>query len=399
MLVQKGNANSGIGANLLTQLMKVLILFKGHYLKAISRMCIQESSTCSRYRFVKLIPVLLKKMAQKNALVQKLPSVEILGCTIVICFDKTGTLTANQMAATKLVAMGSRANAIRIFNVEGTTYNPLDGKIQDWLVGRIDANLQMISKIATVCNDAGIEQAVNHYVATGMPTEAALKKMGLPDGLDSSTSRGYGDVLRCCWTWSKIEKRIATLESDRDRKSMGVIVSSSSRRKSLLVKSTGGFIAVSRYASATYLPPTVLSRGVGWQGIGVLLSGLFGTVNGSSVSIENASLLGLTRIGSRRVVQISAGFMIFFSILGELFADKENLEQSLPQFQHQLLLLYIAFSSLTLRPSAKELLKHRFIRNAKKNPRLLERIRLKNFLLNWTSCHVMILSSSPLNTY
>ncbi|GMP89702.1 hypothetical protein CsSME_00041154 [Camellia sinensis var. sinensis] len=41
-LIQKENANSGIGANLLTQLMKLLILFKGQYLKAISRMCIQE---------------------------------------------------------------------------------------------------------------------------------------------------------------------------------------------------------------------------------------------------------------------------------------------------------------------------------------------------------------------
>ncbi|KAJ8559875.1 hypothetical protein K7X08_003933 [Anisodus acutangulus] len=83
-----------------------------------------------------------------------------------------------------------------------------------------------------------------------------------------------------------------------------------------LVESTGAFIAVARYASATPLPPSILSRGVGWQGVGILLSGLFGTGNGSSVSVENAGLLALTRVGSRRVVQISAAFMIFFSILG-----------------------------------------------------------------------------------
>ncbi|KAJ0776321.1 putative xanthine/uracil/vitamin C permease [Helianthus annuus] len=87
-----------------------------------------------------------------------------------------------------------------------------------------------------------------------------------------------------------------------------------------LIESTGGFIAVSRYASATHMPPSILSRGIGWQGIGILLSGVFGTVNGSSVSIENAGLLALTRVGSRRVVQISAGFMIFFSILGKFGA-------------------------------------------------------------------------------
>ncbi|KAL5725254.1 Nucleobase-ascorbate transporter 6 [Ranunculus cassubicifolius] len=82
-----------------------------------------------------------------------------------------------------------------------------------------------------------------------------------------------------------------------------------------LVESTGTFIAVSRFSSATPLPPSILSRGIGWQGIGIFASGLFGTLSGSQVSVENAGLLALTRVGSRRVVQISAGFMIFFSIL------------------------------------------------------------------------------------
>ncbi|KAH7658123.1 Xanthine/uracil/vitamin C permease protein [Dioscorea alata] len=52
-----------------------------------------------------------------------------------------------------------------------------------------------------------------------------------------------------------------------------------------LVESTGAFIAVSRYASATQVPPSILSRGIGWQGVGILLDGLFGTANGSSVSV------------------------------------------------------------------------------------------------------------------
>ncbi|KAK3007351.1 hypothetical protein RJ639_017826 [Escallonia herrerae] len=78
--------------------------------------------------------------------------------------------------------------------------------------------------------------------------------------------------------------------------------------------------AASRLASATPPPAHVVSRGIGWQGIGILLDGLFGTVTGSTVSVENVGLLGSTRVGSRRVIQISAGFMIFFSVLGKFGA-------------------------------------------------------------------------------
>ena len=116
-----------------------------------------------------------RKMAQKNALVMKLTSVETLGCTTVICSDKTGTLTTNQMAVTKLVAIGAKADALQCFKVEGTTYNPSDGKIEEWPMGGLDANLEMIAKIAAVCNDAGVAQSEHQFVASGMPTEAALK--------------------------------------------------------------------------------------------------------------------------------------------------------------------------------------------------------------------------------
>ncbi|OVA03440.1 Xanthine/uracil/vitamin C permease [Macleaya cordata] len=87
-----------------------------------------------------------------------------------------------------------------------------------------------------------------------------------------------------------------------------------------MIESTGAYKAASRLAIATPPPAYVLSRGIGWQGIGVLLDGLFGTLTGSTVSVENVGLLGLTRVGSRRVVQISAGFMIFFSTLGKFGA-------------------------------------------------------------------------------
>lgn len=116
-----------------------------------------------------------RKMAQKNAIVRKLPSVETLGCTTVICSDKTGTLTTNQMSVTELVANGPAPGTTRDFHVEGTTYNPLDGGIIGWAHDSLDANLQSIAEVCALCNEAAISFKGNQFRATGIPTEAALK--------------------------------------------------------------------------------------------------------------------------------------------------------------------------------------------------------------------------------
>ncbi|KAI3440662.1 uncharacterized protein J3R85_003441 [Psidium guajava] len=114
-----------------------------------------------------------------------------------------------------------------------------------------------------------------------------------------------------------------------------------------LVESTGAFVAISRYASATPMPPSIISRGVGWQGFGILLSGVFGTVNGSSVSVENAGLLAVTRVGSRRVVQIAAGFMIFFSVLGKFGAVFASIPAPIVAALYCLFFAYVGSVGLT----------------------------------------------------
>ncbi|RRT53799.1 hypothetical protein B296_00024166 [Ensete ventricosum] len=116
-----------------------------------------------------------RKMAQKHAIVRKLRSVETLGCTTVICSDKTGTLTTNQMSVNEFFTVGEKLSTIRVFHVDGTTYNPKDGGISGWCNRNMDESLQALAEICAICNDAGIYRDGYLFRATGLPTEAALK--------------------------------------------------------------------------------------------------------------------------------------------------------------------------------------------------------------------------------
>ncbi|KAH7833545.1 hypothetical protein Vadar_007443 [Vaccinium darrowii] len=115
-----------------------------------------------------------------------------------------------------------------------------------------------------------------------------------------------------------------------------------------LIESTGAYIAAARFAGCTHPPPSIIGRGAGWLGVSLLLDGLFGTATGSTVSVENVGLLALTRTGSRRVIQISAGFMLFFAVFGKFGAVLASIPLPIFGALYCILFAYMTSAGLSL---------------------------------------------------
>ncbi|XP_071027323.1 sarcoplasmic/endoplasmic reticulum calcium ATPase 1-like [Oncorhynchus clarkii lewisi] len=180
-----------------------------------------------------------RRMAKKNAIVRSLPSVETLGCTSVICSDKTGTLTTNQMSVCRMFVVDKVEDsscAVHEFSITGSTYAP-EGQVLkgDKVVqcGDYDGLLELAT-VCSMCNDSSLDynEAKGVYEKVGEATETALTTLVEKMNVFKTDMSGLSKVERagaCNAVIRQLMKKEFTLEFSRDRKSMSVYCTPTSK--------------------------------------------------------------------------------------------------------------------------------------------------------------------------
>jgi len=126
----------------------------------------------------------VRRMASRNAIVRRLPAVETLGATSIICSDKTGTLTRNEMSARRLVT------AADTYFVEGEGYTPW-GRVTDTMGSpvQISGPARRLVLSALLCNDARLHISAGKPRMDGDPMEVALLALAARAGLQADALR------------------------------------------------------------------------------------------------------------------------------------------------------------------------------------------------------------------
>jgi magnesium-transporting ATPase (P-type) len=111
----------------------------------------------------------VKAMAQRNAIVRRLPAIETLGSVSVICTDKTGTLTLNEMMVASAITQD------KVFTIDGLGYaKEGDVKFDGLPLNGGEPLLFELARAAKLCNNAALRWHENQWTVEGDPMEGAL---------------------------------------------------------------------------------------------------------------------------------------------------------------------------------------------------------------------------------
>src|SRR6516164_6960267 len=120
----------------------------------------------------------VQRMAQRNAIIRRLPAVETLGSVSRICSDKTGTLTLMEMMVVSAVTAESA------YQVTGDGYAPTGEIKKDGTAVGNEPVLNFMGRVCLLCNDAELFQKDGAWKVEGDPTEGALYPFAIKLGMD-----------------------------------------------------------------------------------------------------------------------------------------------------------------------------------------------------------------------
>jgi magnesium-transporting ATPase (P-type) len=159
----------------------------------------------------------VQRMAQRNAIIRRLPAVETLGSVSRICSDKTGTLTLMEMMVSSAVTAESA------FEVTGDGYAPTGEVKKDGRAAGNEPVLTLMGRVCLLCNDAELYQQDGGWKVEGGPTEGALYPFASKLGMDRQEEQAAFP-------------RIDAIPFESEHKFMATLHKSAEGKQALLVK-------------------------------------------------------------------------------------------------------------------------------------------------------------------
>lgn len=167
----------GLAISAVILLVSALVFAYGHWVRDMPFAYIFQAVVAIAVSFIPeglpaIITITLalgvQRMAQRNAIIRRLPAVETLGSVSRICSDKTGTLTLMEMMVVSAITAESA------YQITGEGYASEGEVKQNGRPAGEDLVLQLLGRVSVLCNDAELRREEGVWKVEGDPTEGAL---------------------------------------------------------------------------------------------------------------------------------------------------------------------------------------------------------------------------------
>lgn len=261
----------------------------------------------------------VQRMIKQKAIIRKLPAVETLGCTTVICSDKTGTLTQNAMTVRQIFAAGNN------YEVTGSGYD-IKGNIlfnqQPFEINKSKA-LQQCLTIGVLCNNSILKQntiaitgiwrnkSETGWAIEGDPTEGAIIVAAAKAGIWQNEIE-------------KVQKRVAEIPFEAERRRMSVVYRDGNNNHILYVKGAPDIIGdLCRYYHTEAGPATITQEHI------AQINSINESMTSSALRVLAVAYRRLTPAQAQNPSDSLETDLVFAGIIGMIDPPREEVKTSI----------------------------------------------------------------------